>query len=54
MIQIGIDRAGIEWVGIDRVGIVSIPKKSKNKQVFIDQVRNYRFRYDQVKNDLVR
>ena len=42
---------GFKRVGINRVrnctwvGIVSIPKKSKNKQIFIDRVRN-----DQVKN----
>ena len=33
---------GIDQVGIDRVGIVSMPKKSKNKQIFIDRVRNDR------------
>ena len=27
-------------MGIDRLGIVSILKKSKNKQIFIDWVRN--------------
>ena len=31
--------------------IVSIPKKSKNKQIFIDRVRNDRVRYDRVRND---
>ena len=46
-------------MGIDRLGIVSIPKKSKNGQIFIDWVRNYRVRndrvrYDWVRNDLVR
>ena len=40
--------------GIDRVGIVSIPKKPKNKQIFIDRVRNDRVRYDRVRNDRVR
>ena len=29
-------------MGIDRVGIVNIPKTSINKQIFIDRVRNDR------------
>ena len=41
-------------MGIDRVGIVSIQKTSKNKQIFIDRVRNDRVRYDRVRNDRVR
>ena len=44
----------IDQVGIDRVGIVSIPKKSNNKQIFIDQVRNVRVRNDRVRYDRVR
>ena len=40
---------------IDRVGIVSIRKKtSKNKQIFIDRVRNDRVRYDRVRSDRFR
>ena len=30
---------------------MSITKKSKNKQIFIDRVRNDRVRYDRVRND---
>ena len=41
-------------MGIDRVGIVSIPKTSKNKQIFIDRVRNDQVRYDRVRSDWVR
>ena len=36
------------------MGIVSIPKKFKNKQIFIDWVRNDQVRYDRVRNDRVR
>ena len=42
------------WVGIDRVVIVSIPKKSKTKQIFIDRIRNDQVRYHQVRNNRVR
>ena len=44
--QVVIDRVKIGRVGIDsgwnsaRLGIVSIPKKSKNKQIFTERVRN--------------
>ena len=41
-------------MGIDRVGIVNIPKTSINKQIFIDRVRNDQFRYDRVRNDRFR
>ena len=41
-------------MGIDRVGIVSIRKTSKNKQIFIDRVRNDRVRNDRARNDRVR
>ena len=41
-------------MGIDRVGIVSIQKKSKNKQIFIYRVRNDSARNDRVRNDRVR
>ena len=33
------------------MGIVSIPNKSKNKQIFTDRVRNDRVRYERVRND---
>ena len=38
--------SGWNWSGGNcaRVGIVSIPKKSKNKQMFTDRVRNDRVR----------
>ena len=36
------------------MGIVSIPKKSKNKQMFTDQVRNGRVRSDRVRYNRVR
>ena len=36
------------------MGIVSIRKTSKNKQVFIDRVRNDRVRNDRVRSDRVR
>ena len=35
-------------MGIDRVGIVSIQKTSKNKQIFIDRVRSDRIRNDRL------
>ena len=38
-------------MGIDRVGLVSIPNTSKNKQIFSDRVRNDRVRYDRVRKD---
>ena len=38
----------------DDACIVSIPKKSKNKHIFIDQVRNEWVRFDQVRYDWVR
>ena len=41
-------------MGIDWVGIVSTPKKSKNKQIFTDcftRVRNDRVSNDRVRND---
>ena len=41
-------------MGIDRVGILNIPKTSKNKQIFIDRVKNNRVRNDRVRNDRVR
>ena len=41
-------------MGIDCLGIVSIPKKSKNKQIFIDWVRNDQVRNDRVRSDRVR
>ena len=44
----------IDRVGINRLGVVSIPNKSKNKQIFIDWVRNDWVRYDRVRNDQVR
>ena len=47
-------RVGMIRMRIDRVGTVSIPKKSKNKQTFIDRVRYDRVRSDRVKNDRVR
>ena len=37
-----------------RVGIVSITKISKNKQILTDRVRNDRVRSDWVRNDRVR
>ena len=36
------------------VGIVSIPKKSKNKQNFTDRVRSDWVRNDRVRNDRIR
>ena len=46
-------------MGIDRVGIVNIPKTYINKLIFIDRVRydrvtNYRVRNDRVRNYRVR
>ena len=41
-------------MGIDRVGIVNLPKTSINKQIFIDRVRNYQVRNDWVRYDRFR
>ena len=51
----GIDRVGTDlcWNCV-QLGIMSIPKKSKHKQIFTDRVRYDRVRYDRVRNDRVR
>ena len=52
LIGVGIDSAG-NWFGLEFIGweLWVYQKKTKNKQIFIDRLRNDRVRYDWVRND---